>query len=89
MEISGPTILTRWDTKTNNLKYDLTNCLVGLFDNKTFVRAEVLKNVGQHMKIVRHQFRVHLERNPRFEHPPMIPTREWKSLVGDGKEMAL
>lgn len=41
------------------------------------------------MKIVRNQYRVHLERNPRYECPPMIPARDWKSLVEYGKERAL
>ena len=59
------------------------------FDNETFNGVEVLKKVGQHMNIVRDQFRVHLERNPRYEHPPVIPVRGWKSLVEDGKESAL
>ena len=63
--------------------------MVGVFGNNTFNRAEVLKKAGQHMKIVRDQFRVHLERNPRYEHPPIIPSREWKSLVEDGKERDL
>ena len=38
------------------------------------------------MKIVRDQYRVHLEKNPRYECPPMIPSREWKSLMEYGKE---
>ena len=41
------------------------------------------------MNIFRDQYRVHLERTPRYERPPMIPAREWKSLVEDGKERAL
>ena len=41
------------------------------------------------MKIVRDQYRVHLEKNHRYEHPPMIPSREWKALVEDGNERAL
>ena len=41
------------------------------------------------MKIVRDQFRVHIERNPRYEHPLMIPIREWRSLVEYGKERDL
>jgi hypothetical protein len=41
------------------------------------------------MKIVRDQYRVHLETNPRYEHPPMILVREWKSLLDDGRERAL
>jgi len=41
------------------------------------------------MKIVRDQYRVHLETKPRYERPPMIPVREWKSLLDDGRERAL
>ena len=60
-----------------------------MFDNDNFNGVEVLKKVGQHIKIVRDQFRVHLERNPKYECHPMIPIREWKALVEDGKERAL
>ena len=67
----------------------MTNQLVGMFDNDTFNRVAVLKKAGQHMNIFRDQYRVHLERNPRYEHPPMIPSREWKSLFEDGKERPL
>ena len=63
--------------------------MVGLFDNETFDKTKVLKKDGQHIKIVRDQCRVNLERNPRYEFPPMIPSREWKSLVEDGKEKGL
>jgi hypothetical protein len=38
------------------------------------------------MKIVRDQYRVHLEMNPRYERPPIILVREWKSLLDDGNE---
>ena len=41
------------------------------------------------MNIVRDKFRVHLERNHRYEYHPMILEREWKYLVEDGKERAL
>ena len=60
-----------------------------MFDNETFNRATVLKKVGQHMNIVSDQYRVHLEMNPRYERPLMIPAREWKALVEDGNERAL
>ena len=63
--------------------------MVGMYGRDTFNREEVLKEVGQHMNIVRDQFRVHLERNPRYERPPMILTKEWKFLGEDGKERAL
>ena len=29
---------------------------------------------------------LHLGKNPWYEHPLMIPSREWKALVEDGKE---
>ena len=89
MEIFGPTIRTRWDKQTKTLKDELINRLVVMFDSETFNRAEVLKKVGQHMQIVMDQFRVHIERNPRYELPPMISTREWKALVDNGKERDL
>ena len=47
---------------------------------------KVLKKVGKHMKIVRDQYRVHPEKNPRYERPLMISSREWKALVEYGKE---
>ena len=59
-----------------------------MFDNETFNRAMVIKKVGQHMNIVWDQYRVHLERNPRYEHPLMIPSREWKALLEYRKERA-
>ena len=62
--------------------------MVGLFKKDTFNTSKVLKKVGQHMNIFWDQYRVHLERNPRYEHPSMIPPRVWKSLVEDGKERA-
>jgi hypothetical protein len=27
-----------------------------------------------------------LARNPRYEHPPSIPEREWKAIIYDAKE---
>ena len=31
----------------------------------------------------------HLSKNPKYECPPMIPTRVWKALIDDGKESAM
>ena len=56
-----------------------------MFGSETFNREEVLKKVGQYINIVRDKFRVHIERDTRYENPPMILVREWKSLVEDGK----
>ena len=89
MEIFGPTIHTRWDRQIKNLKDELTNWLVSMFGNKIFNRVAVLKKVGQYMNIIWDVYRVHLERNPRYECPLMIPSRDWKSLVEYGKDRAL
>ena len=89
LEIFGPTIRTMWNKQPKYLKDDLTNPLVSLFGKDTFDTSKVLQKAGKHLKIVRDQYRVHLEKNPRYEHPPMIPSREWKALVEDGKEKGL
>ena len=86
LDILGPTIHTMWNKNPKSLKDDLTNRLVGLFGKDTFDTLKVLQNAGQHMNIVQDQYRVHLEKNPRYECPPMIPSREWKALVEYGKE---
>ena len=71
------------------LRDELTNRLVGLFEKDTFNTSKVLQKAGEHLKIVQDQYRVHLENNPRYEGPPMIPSREWKSLLEDGKDRSL
>ena len=63
--------------------------MVGLFGKDNFDIEKFLKKVGQHLNIVQDQYRVYLEKNPRYECPPMIPSREWKALVEDGKEKGL
>ena len=85
-----------WDHHPHNveqaakyLKDDLTNLLVSLFGKDTFDTSKVLQKAGKHPKIIRDQYRVHLEKNPMYEHPLMIPSREWKALVEDGKEKGL
>ena len=89
LEIFGPTICLMWNKQPKYLKDELTNRLVGLFKKYTFDSSKVLQKAGKHLKIVRDQYRVHLENNSRYEHPPMIPSMEWKSLVEDGKEKGL
>ena len=88
LEIFGPTIRTMWNKQPKELKDDLTNHLVGLLGKDTFDTLKVLQKVGKHMKIVRDQYRVHLENNPRYELPPMIPFMKWKALVEYGKRRA-
>ena len=89
LEIFGPTICTMWNKHPKALKDDLTNRLVSLFRKDTFDTLKVLQKAGKHLKISRDQYRVHLEKNPRYERPPMIPFMEWKSLVEYGKEKGL
>ena len=86
LDIFGPTIRTMWNKQPKDLKDDLTNCLVSLFGKDTFDTSKVLQKAGKHLKIVQDQYRVHLEKNPRYECPPMIPSMEWKALVEYGKE---
>ena len=83
------TIHTMWNKQPKALKDDLTNRLVILFEKDTFDTSNLLQKAGKHIKIVRDQYRVHLEKNPRYESPPMIPSMEWKSLVEYGKEKGL
>ena len=82
LEIFGPTICTMWNKQPKNLK---TNHLVSLFGKDTFDTSKVLQKAGKHLKIIRDQYRVHLENNPRYERPPMIPSMEWKDMVEYGK----
>ena len=63
--------------------------MVFLFDIKSFNRFAVLNKSRKHLKIVRDQYRVHVEMNPRYECPSMIRSTEWKSLVEYRKERAL
>ena len=85
LDIFGPTICTMWNKQPKALKDDLTNRLVSLFGKDTFDTSKVLQKAGKHLKIVRDQHRVHLEKNPRYEHPPMIPSMEWKQPGGRWK----
>ena len=89
LEIFGPTICTMWNKQPKALKDYLTNRLVIMFEKDTFDTSKILQKDGKHLKIVRDQYRVHLEKNPRYECPPMIPSMEWKASVEDGKEKYL
>ena len=89
LEIFGPTIRTMWNKQPKVLKDDLTNRLVSLFGKDTFDTSKVLQKARKHLKIFQDQYRVNLEKNPRYECPPMIPYMEWKALVEDGKEKGL
>ena len=89
LELFGGTICTTWDKQSKLVKKELIRHLVGYFGAETFNQEGVLKKCGQHLKIVRDQYRGHLANNLKYEHPPMIPQREWKALLEDGREIAL
>jgi hypothetical protein len=89
LEFFAPTICTGQDKQRIFLKYETINPLIGFFDVDTFNRAEVLKKYDQHINIVKDQYRVNLEMNPRYECLLMIHVREWKALLDDGRERDL
>ena len=68
------------------MKDELIARLVGFFCVETFNRKKVLKKDGQHLHIVREQYRNNLANNPKYECPPMIPTMEWNGLLDDARD---
>ena len=60
--------------------------MVEWFGNDTINKTRLLEKAGTYLKYVRDQYRTHLEKNVKYEHPPMIPEREWKDLILDAKE---
>lgn len=86
LDFFGPTIRTWWNSQNSNLKKTLTYYLEGLFGIDTFNKSTVTATAGQYFKISRQMYRVQLQKNPKYERPPMIPDREWKALIKDTKE---
>ena len=65
------------------------NYLEGLFGVYMFNTKEVTSAVGEYLKYSRDVYRRSLTRNPRFENPPSIPEREWKTIIDDAKDKIL
>ena len=86
LELFGPTIRTWWNRQSKVLKDELIALLVGLFGAETFNQKKVLEKAGQHLHYVQEGYRNNLANNPKYERPPMIPTREWKGLLDDARE---
>jgi hypothetical protein len=63
--------------------------LEGLFGVDTFNTKVVTYVAGEYLKCTWDFYRQSLERNPRYEHPPSIPKREWKVIIDDAKENIL
>ena len=68
------------------MKDELIARLVGFFGAETFNQKKVLEKDGQHLHYVWEGYRNNLAINPKYEFPPVIPTREWKGLLDDAKE---
>jgi hypothetical protein len=79
----------RWNCQNSNLKKELMDYLEGLFGVDTFNKKEVTSAVGEYLKYTRDVYRRSLAGNPRYEHPPSIPEREWKAIIDDAKENIL
>ena len=88
LDIFGSTICTRWNAQSSKLKDELIEYLVNLFSD-TFNKGGVTTKARAYLKYVRDQYRVHIQKNPRYECPLMILEREWKTLQDDSKEKTL
>jgi hypothetical protein len=76
LDIFGPTIHTRWNSQRSKSKYELINKLVVLFGEGSFGKYGFSSKAGAYLKYMSNQYRVHMQNNPKYERPPMIPERE-------------
>ena len=72
LDIFGPTIRTRWNAQNEKLKDDLMNHMVNLF-GETFNKKGVTAAAGLNLKYVRADYRDNLQKNHKYERPPMVP----------------
>jgi hypothetical protein len=79
----------RRSCQNSNLKKELMDYLEGLFGVDTFNTKVVTSATGEYLKYTRDVYRRSLAKNPRYEHPPSIPEREWKAIIDDAKEKIL
>ena len=84
--IFGPTIHTRWNSKSSNLKKELLDYLEGLFGVGIFDKIAMARVVGKYLKYTKDTYRTQLQFNPRYEHPLIVLESEWRALIHDGKE---
>jgi hypothetical protein len=73
----------------SNLKKELMDYLEGLFGVDTFNKKVITSAAGKYLKYTWDVYRRSLAGNPRHEHPPSIPEREWKVIIDDAKEKIL
>jgi hypothetical protein len=60
-----------------------------IFGVDTFNKTLATAAVGQYLKYIQETYRNLLKKNDRYEHPLMIPEREWKALIENTKEKKL
>ena len=65
------------------------NKMVDMFGEGTFDKFVVKSKVGLYLRYMRDQYRVHLEKNPKFECPLTISQMEWKAILHDSEERTL
>ena len=59
-------------------------------EKKTFFDTGLsLKRETKHIKTMRDQYRRALKDNPKYDHPPMIPSMEWNEIIEEAKEKRL
>ena len=63
--------------------------LKGLFGVNTFNKSSVTSVIGTYLKYAWDMYGVHLQNNPRYEHPPMIPKMERKVVIDNSKDKRL
>jgi hypothetical protein len=63
--------------------------LEGMLGEDTFNKSGVMSTASTYLKYQWDMYRVHLQKNPRYEHLPMISKREYKALIKDSKENGL
>jgi hypothetical protein len=49
----------------------------------------VTSMMGNYLKIIKDKYRVNLRKGLKFEHPSMVPKREWKDRMEDAEEKRL
>lgn len=61
----------------------------GYFRVDTFGKTTTTSVASQYLKYTWDVYRVHSLKNPRYEHPLMLPDGKWKALIVDAKEKKL
>ena len=59
--------------------------MVNLF-GPIFNQKRVQTIAGKYINSVQDNYRANIRKYPNYEHPGLIPEREWDALVEDGKE---